>query len=74
MRVTVMREGVMLDRLVWEVIGTDAGGVFEETLALNPGLAAMLAANGQMLPLGTTITLPEPSARLKVIKTVKLWD
>lgn len=74
MRITVTRTGVMLDRLCFDILGTDAGGVVEATLVLNPGLAELLAGNGHELPLGHTLTLPDPEALRPADRTIKLWD
>lgn len=74
MRVEVTRLGLMLDQLVFEVLGFDNNGTVEETLRLNPGLAATLRANGNMLPLGHVVSLPEPNSIRPVDTTIKLWD
>ncbi|MCO4053386.1 MAG: hypothetical protein HEQ16_04925 [Bosea sp.] len=73
-RVTVTREGMMVDQLALAATGSDAGGAVEETLRLNPGLAAVLARAGHRLELGRVVTAPEASAGPAVIRTVKLWD
>lgn len=74
MRVKVSRDGIMLDALIFEVLGFDNAGVVEATLALNPGLADTLAASGHILPLGTVVTLPDQGAIAPADKTIKLWD
>jgi phage tail protein X len=73
-RASVTRQGVMIDRLVFEALQTDAGGTVEAALALNPGLAAGLRRRGHALGLGTAVTLPEPDRRPRVVRQVKLWD
>ena len=42
----------------------------EQTLAMNPGLAAL----GVFLPVGTELELPEPRPAVKRLETVRLWD
>lgn len=74
MRVEITRMNIMLDQLCFEVLGTDTGGVVEAALALNPGLARTLAANGLVLPLGITVILPDPETTRPVDRTIKLWD
>ena len=74
MRVTVSRNGVMLDQLCFEVLGTDAQGVVERTLEMNTGLAAVLAGNDQKLPIGMLVTLPELHEMAPQDQTIKLWD
>lgn len=73
-RVTVTKEGLMIDQLVLAAAGSDAGGRVEEALALNPGLATELAAAGHALALGRVVSAPEASRAPRVNRTVKLWD
>ena len=74
MRVEVTRQGIMLDQLVNEVLGFDNGGVVERTLDLNPGLAALLKAHDNTLPLGLVVVLPEPGEVKSRDVSIKLWD
>jgi phage tail protein X len=73
-RVTVTKEGMMLDQLVLAAAGSDAGGRVEEALAMNPGLADELAQAGHRLDPGRSLTLPTASTAPAMIRTVKLWD
>jgi phage tail protein X len=60
-----------LDAICWRVLGTTAGGVVEQALTLNPGLArAALVAEG------TPVTLPDtpPTGTATTIDTTNLWD
>lgn len=66
--VIVEQTGLTLDLVVWRVLGKTAG-VVEETLGLNPGLAGA----GVVLPLGTIIRLPDPSAEPPRLAVVNLW-
>jgi phage tail protein X len=53
------------------VLGTTAGGVVEQALTLNPGLArAALVAEG------TPVTLPDPppTGTATTLATTNLWD
>jgi len=63
--------GDTVDLLCWRTLGTTSGGVVEQTLALNPGLAQL----GPVLPVATVVTLPTVSAAVPAtIETVNLWD
>lgn len=73
-RVSVTKEGLMLDQLVLAATGSETDGRVEEALALNPGLADELASAGHRLDLGRALTLPEATARPALVRTVKLWD
>lgn len=56
--------------LCWRVLGTSAGGVLEQTLDLNPDLAAM----GPLLPAGVTVTLPAVATNQPAtLDVVQLW-
>ncbi len=62
--------GEPLDAICWRILGRTAG-VFEQALALNPGLSAL----GAIVPAGTLVTLPEiTNAAPAMRETVKLWD
>ncbi len=57
--VTVWRENLTLDLLLWQAYGPDGQALLERALELNPGLAGL----GINLPLGTLVQLPDrPSA------------
>lgn len=49
-----------------------AGGFVEDTLSLNPGLAALQAESEDSVPVGTVIALP-PLPEDDIRETVKLW-
>lgn len=70
MKVKVDRERMTVDLIVWRALGTQEDGVVEQTLAMNPGLAAL----GVFLPVGTELELPEPRPAVKRLETVRLWD
>jgi phage tail protein X len=61
-----------LDALVFRHLGRTDGGLVEQTLALNRGLAA----GGIVLSEGAPVTLPSASdvAQGAARKTVQLWD
>ena len=63
--VQVAQDGMTLDLVVWRAFGRQDQGLVEQTLALNPGIAAV----GSILPIGTRVVLPQPAKR----NTVRLW-
>lgn len=64
------REGETVDEVCWRVLGR-TGGVTEQVLALNPGVAAL----GPKLPGGTVLALPDQAAAQTATRqTVQLWD
>lgn len=73
MRIVITRDTVALDALCFDVLGTDAGGVVETALGLNPGLAAELAAQ-PFLALERTVILPDPETIQPRDLSIKLWD
>ncbi len=73
-RVTVTKEGLMIDQLAMAATGSDAGGTVEAALDLTPGLAAELARAAHRLALVRVVTAPEASEGPALIRTVKLWD
>ncbi|MDN3238088.1 tail protein X [Pseudomonas sp. WAC2] len=61
-----------LDRLCWRHYGA-TGGVTEQVLEANPGLAEL----GPVLPIGHPVTLPDVSttaAEAQEAQQVNLWD
>ena len=68
MDVVTTQAGDTVDLICWRHRGVTAN-VSEQTLAMNPGLAA----RGPVLPAGVAITLPDVPA-LPIRETVKLWD
>ena len=69
--VKVVQDDMTLDLLIWRAIGRQDGRLVEQTLALNPGLAAA----GTVLPIGTVVALPEaPAVKARLVETVKLWS
>lgn len=69
--VQVVQDAMTLDLLVWRAFGRQDGSLVEQTLVLNPGLAAL----GTILPIGTTVILPEPQARQPIRRnSVRLWS
>lgn len=68
--VQVAQDGMTLDLLVWRAFGRQDQGLVEQTLALNPGIAAV----GSILPIGTRVVLP-PSQAAQTAKrnSVRLW-
>lgn len=68
--ITVEREGVTLDALLWRVHGVRGRGLLEETYAINPGLAAV----GMLLPQGAIVTIPDlPVQATPAVKVVTLF-
>ncbi len=64
-------QGDTLDAICWRELGTTAGGIVEDALLLNPGLAD----KGPTIPEGTAVTLPDPPSTIAaVLETVNLWD
>ncbi|CAA0129359.1 Uncharacterised protein [Starkeya nomas] len=68
MKVTSL-QGDPVDLVVWRERGT-VDGLVEAVLDTNRGLAA----RGVVLPIGTTVTLPDAPASPVRKPTVKLWD
>jgi len=58
-----------VDAICWRHLGATAH-VVEETLALNPGLAAL----GVILPAGTPVILPDAVPTHTTTSRVTLWD
>ncbi|SON55542.1 Phage Tail Protein X [Hartmannibacter diazotrophicus] len=64
-QITIRREGRTLDGVLFAEYGVDGRKVLAETLAANPGLAAL----GPILPLGTVVTIPDLPAQDKAAAT-----
>lgn len=65
------RQNEPLDAICWRVLGTTDGGVLEQALMLNRGLAEL----GVFLPEGTVVILPDiPDNATSIVETVNLWD
>ena len=69
MTTALTHDGDTVDALLWRELGRTAG-LTEQTLELNPGLAA----RGPILPAGVAIVLPDAVSPAPVRETVKLWD
>jgi phage tail protein X len=71
MRVMAM-QGDTLDKLCWRTYGENMLGtsVLEQALALNHGLADL----GEVLPLGTQVTLPVLPSAATQTATIQLWE
>lgn len=67
--IVVARLGMTVWAAVLAATGRDDRRVVEDTLALNPGLAAL----GPILPLGTRIVIAAPPPAAPV-STIRLWD
>lgn len=69
--VKVVQDEMTIDLLVWRALGRQDQQLVEQTLTLNPGLAAL----GTILPIGSVVELPElQPARARLRETVKLWS
>lgn len=69
-RIRIDHDGMTIDKAVWEATGSAEARYVEETLQLNPGLAAAPV----ILPIGTEIDIPEIDNKTPVIRTIRLWD
>lgn len=68
--ITIEREGITLDALLWRVHGVRGRGLLEETYAINTGLAAV----GMLLPQGTVVIIPDlPVQATPAVKIVTLF-
>ncbi|TCR70535.1 tail protein X [Bosea sp. BK604] len=69
--VKVVQDEMTLDLLIWRAFGRQDQQLVEQTLGLNPGLAA----SGVVLPIGAIVVLPEPpAATARLRDSVKLWS
>ncbi len=68
--ITIHREDVALDALLWRVHGIKGRSLLEQTYATNPGLASA----GMFLPLGTQVVIPDlPAEQSSPVKIVTLF-
>ncbi len=69
--VTVRGEGISVDLLLWRSFGIQGRALVEKTLSLNQGLSAL----GPILPLGTTVILPDipEQSAIDAVKVVSLF-
>jgi phage tail protein X len=64
------RQGDTLDELLWRERGLGPE-VLDAVLTANPGLAD----RGDVLPIGTTVTVPETATQIVTVsETVQLWS
>lgn len=61
-------QGDTLDLICWRYYGQQSGAV-EAVLDANPGLADL----GDVIPLGTPITMPELAAPATELQPIRLW-
>lgn len=69
--ITVSVDGDLLDMALYRHFEREVPGLVEDTLARNPGLAAL----GPRLPAGTVIRVktPDPRERSAPRRIVRLW-
>jgi len=65
----IAQQNDTLDLICWRHLGNTAG-VVEQTLLLNPAVSSV----GAILPMGTTITLPDQPVKAATIHMIQLWD
>lgn len=70
MATVIADQGETLSAICWRNYGTTAGGIVEQVLEANPGLAGL----GPLLPMGTLITLPELTPTTNTEDLILLWD
>lgn len=63
-------QGDMLDEICWRFYDGVQSGAVEKVLAANPDLADL----GPILPINTTIILPELTAPAADDQPIRLWD
>ncbi len=70
-RIVLAEQNDTIDALVYRHFGYTSGGLVEQTVALNRGLAA----RGVVITQGTSVVLPAPlNTTHNTTKTVQLWD
>jgi phage tail protein X len=62
-------QGDTLDFICWKIYGQQSGAV-EAVLLANPGLADL----GEVLPVNTTVILPELEDPVTEIQPIRLWS
>lgn len=70
--ITINRERMTLDLLLWQRFGGSGASLLEQALELNPGLAE----HGVFIAIGSAVTLPEltNAALEKPVKVVSLFS
>jgi phage tail protein X len=66
---TVERDGMTLDLVLWEGLGRNDDALVVATINANPGLAG----RGVILPVGLSFEVPELTPA-RTMPTVRLWD
>lgn len=64
----IAQQGDTVDSLCWRHLGSSAA--VETTFDANPGLAAL----GPVLPMGTSVELPEADDAPRNTTLIQLWD
>lgn len=69
--IIVRGEGITLDLILWRRHGVRGQALVADTLSINPGLAAL----GPILPLGTSVIIPDlpPQPASPPVKLVSLF-
>jgi phage tail protein X len=68
--ITIQREDVVLDALLWRLFGVRGRRLLEETYELNPGLAS----RDLFLPIGTQVLIPDlPAETAAAVKIITLF-
>lgn len=69
--IIVRGEGITLDLILWRRHGVRGQALVADTLSISPGLAAL----GPILPLGTSVTIPDlpPQPTAPPVKVVSLF-
>ena len=69
--IVVKGEGLTLDLLLWRKFGVRGRELVEETLRLNAGLSGL----GPILPLGTSVVVPDlPAAGPTTAAVISLFE
>jgi phage tail protein X len=64
--VDIRREGLTIDLLLYRAYGLDGQVLVEQALEMNPGVASL----GAVLPLGTSVILPDKPQRVFAARAV----